>query len=71
VEATGLEADLEAAELEETPNSGGQYSEEDDEEEEGHDEGVGLDDEGVGVMGLLQDSHPHVDLGVATSFALL
>jgi hypothetical protein len=34
-------------------------------------EGVGLYDEGVGVMGLLQDPHPHIDLGVATSFALL
>jgi hypothetical protein len=51
--------------------------EEDEEEmghregEEGHKEGAVLDDEAVGVMGLLQDPHPHTDLGVATSFALL
>jgi hypothetical protein len=25
----------------------------------------------VGVIGLLQDPHPHADLGVATSFTLL
>jgi hypothetical protein len=37
---------------------------------EGHEEAAGLDDEGVGVMGLLQDLHPHTDFGVATSFAL-
>jgi hypothetical protein len=74
VEAAGLEADLEAAELEETSDGGGQYfeeeeDEEDHKEEEGHEEGAGLDDEGVVV--LLQDPHPHTDLGVATSFALL
>jgi hypothetical protein len=38
---------------------------------EGHKEGVGLYNEGVEVTGLLQDPHPHTDLGVATSFALL
>jgi hypothetical protein len=53
VEAAGLEADLEAAELEETFDGGGQYSEEeedekDHEEEEGHEEGAGLNDEGWG-----------------------
>jgi hypothetical protein len=74
VEAAELEADLEAAELEETSDGGGQYfeeeeDEEDHKEEEGHEEGAGLDDEGVVV--LLQDPHPHTDLGVATSFALL
>jgi hypothetical protein len=43
-------------------------------EEGGHEEGeegAGLYEEGVGVTGLLQDLHPHTDLGVATSFALL
>jgi hypothetical protein len=49
--------------LEET-SDGGQDSEEEE-------EGAGLDDEGVGVTGLLQDPHPHTDLGVVTSFALL
>jgi hypothetical protein len=39
--------------------------------EEGYEEGAWLYDEGVGVMGLLQDLHPHTDLGVAISFALL
>jgi hypothetical protein len=68
VEAVGLEEDLEVAGLEKTSNGGGQDSEE---EEEGHEDGAGLDDEGVGVTGLLQDLHPHTDLGVATSFALL
>jgi hypothetical protein len=43
----------------------------DEEEEEGHEEGAGLDDEEVGVTGLLQDPHQHTDLGVATSFTLL
>jgi hypothetical protein len=36
---------------------------EDEEEQVGHEEGVGMDDEGVGVMGLLQDPHRHTDLG--------
>jgi hypothetical protein len=39
--------------------------------EEGYEEGAGLYDEGVGVMGLLQDPHPHTDLGVAILFTLL
>jgi hypothetical protein len=39
--------------------------------EEGHDDGAGLYYEGVGVTGLLQDPHPHVNLGLATSFTLL
>jgi hypothetical protein len=67
VEAVGLE-DLEAVGLKETSNGGGRDSEE---EEEGHEDGVGLDDEGVGVTGLLQGPHPHTNLGVATLFALL
>jgi hypothetical protein len=81
VEVAGLEEDLEAARLKETFDGGGQDSEEEHEEEEeeegheegeeGHEEGVGLDDERVGVTGLLQDPHPHTDLGVATLFAFL
>jgi hypothetical protein len=42
-----------------------------EEGEEGHEDNIGLYDEGVGVMGLLQDRHPHVELGPATSFTLL
>jgi hypothetical protein len=30
-----------------------------------------LYDEGMGVTGMLQDPHPHAELGLATSFALL
>jgi hypothetical protein len=77
VEVAGLEVDLEAVRLKETSDGGGQDSEEEEyeveheEEEEGHEEGVGLDDEWVGVTGLLQDPHPHTDLGVATLFAFL
>jgi hypothetical protein len=71
VEHAGREEDLEVAGLEETFDGGHDSMEEGDEEEEGHEEGAGLDDEGVGVMGLLWDPHPHTDLGVATSFALL
>jgi hypothetical protein len=67
VEAVGLEEDLDAAWLEDTSDGGGQ----DSEEEEGHEEGAGLYDEGVGVTSLLQDLHPHTNLGVSTSFALL
>jgi hypothetical protein len=60
VEAAGLEADLEAAELEETFDGGGQYSEEEEDEEdneeeegheeveEGHEKGARLNDEGWG-----------------------
>jgi hypothetical protein len=40
-------------------------------EEEGHEEGEEGHDEGVGLTGLLQDPHPHVELGLATSFAHL
>jgi hypothetical protein len=49
VEATGLEEDLDAVRLEDTSDGEGQ----EDEEEEGHVEGAGLYDEGVGVTGLL------------------
>jgi hypothetical protein len=42
-----------------------------EEGQEGHEDSVGLYDEGVGVTGLLQDLHPHVELGLATSFALM
>jgi hypothetical protein len=70
VEVAGLE-DLEAVGLKETSNGGGRDSEEEEEEEEGHEDGAGLDDEGVGVTGLLQDPHLHTILGVATLFALL
>jgi hypothetical protein len=71
VKATGLEEEVEATRLEEEEDSdedGGQDSEE---EEEGHEDGAGLYDEGVGVTDLLQDPHPHVELGLATSFAFL
>jgi hypothetical protein len=66
VEAIVLE-DLDAAGLKDTTDGRGQ----DSEEEEGHEDGAGLYDEGVGVTGLLQDPHPHTDVGVATSFILL
>jgi hypothetical protein len=42
----GHEEDLEVVGLEET-SDGGQDSEEEDEEVEGHEEGTGLDDKGV------------------------
>jgi hypothetical protein len=78
VEHVGREEDLEVAGLEETSDGGQDFVEEEDEEEDGHDdeeegheESAGLDDEGVGVTGLLQDPHPHTDLGLATLFALL
>jgi hypothetical protein len=73
VKATRLEEEVEATRLEEEDldEDGGQDSEEEEEEKEGHEDGVGLCDEGVGVMDLLQDPHPHVELGLATSFALL
>jgi hypothetical protein len=73
VEDAGREEDLEVAGREESSDGGQEDSEEDDDddEKEGHKKRVGLDDEGVGVMGLLQDLHPHTDLGLATSFALL
>jgi hypothetical protein len=74
VEATGLEEDLDVAGLKYTSDGGWQDSEEEEEGheegEEGHEEGAGLYDEGVEVTGLLQDLHPHTDLGVATSFTL-
>jgi hypothetical protein len=47
VEVAGLEEDLDAVGLEDTSNGRGQDSEEED-EEEGHEEGAGLYDEGVG-----------------------
>jgi hypothetical protein len=36
-----------------------------------HEDGAGLYDEGVGVIGLLKDPLPHDDLGVAAAFTLL
>jgi hypothetical protein len=73
VEATGLEEEVEAMRLEEEDldEDGGQDSKDEEDEEEGHEDGVGLYNEGVGMMGLLQDPHPHAELGLATSFALL
>jgi hypothetical protein len=68
VEAAGLEEDLDAAGLEVISDGGGQDSKEG---EEWHEKGAGLYDEGMGVTGLLQDLHLHIDLGVATSFTLL
>jgi hypothetical protein len=67
VEDAGREEDLEVAEWEQSSDGG----QEDSKEEEEHEEGAGLDDEGVGVMGLLQDPLPHTDLGSTTSFTLL
>jgi hypothetical protein len=70
VEAVGLEEDLDVVgalghlQQRRTGLRGGGGHEEGE-------EGAGLYEEGVGVMGLLQDLHPHTDLGVATSFALL
>jgi hypothetical protein len=66
--------------VEDTSDGGGQDFEEEEqepkqeeeEEEEQHKEGEGhYEDEVVGVMDLLQDPHPHADIGLATSFALL
>jgi hypothetical protein len=51
VEHAGREEDVEVAGLEGTSNGGQDSVEDEDErnnEEEGHEEGVGLDDEGVG-----------------------
>jgi hypothetical protein len=47
----GLEEDLDTVGLKDTSDSGGQDCKE--EEEEGHEEGAVLYEEGVGVMGLL------------------
>jgi hypothetical protein len=72
VETMGLEEEVEATGLEEDlDEDGGQDSEEEDEDKEGHEDGAGLYNDGVGVTGLLQDPHPHTELGLATSFALL
>jgi hypothetical protein len=74
VEATGLEEEVEAKGLEEEDldEDGGHDSEEGcGEGEEGYEDGAGLYGEGVEVMGLLQDPHPHAKLGLATSFTLL
>jgi hypothetical protein len=66
--------------VEDTSDGGGQDIEEEEqepkqeeeEEEEQHKEGEGhYEDEVVGVTDLLQDPHPHADIGLATSFALL
>jgi hypothetical protein len=74
VEAARLEEEVEVAGLEETFDRGHDTKEEEEGHKEGrgegHEEAAGLDDEGVWVMGLLQDLHPHTDFGVATSFAL-
>jgi hypothetical protein len=55
-------------EVEDTSDDGGH-----DSEEEGHYEGEArhYEDEVVGVTDLLQDLHPHTDILLATSFALL
>jgi hypothetical protein len=53
VEDVGQKEDLEVERLEESLDGGQEHSkEEEDDEEEGHEEGEGLDDEGVLVMGL-------------------
>jgi hypothetical protein len=72
-ESLRREEEVEAMRLEEEDldEDGGQDSEEDEQEEEGHKDSVGLYNEGVGVTGLLQDPHPHAELGLATSFTLL
>jgi hypothetical protein len=52
------EEEVEAAGLEDTSDSGGQNSEEEEDfEEEGNEEGEEGHDEGVGVTGLHQDPH--------------
>jgi hypothetical protein len=71
VEDAGREEDLEVAEWEQSSDGGQEDSKEEEHEEEQHEEGAGLDDEGVGVMGLLLDPLPHTDLGSTTSFTLL
>jgi hypothetical protein len=76
VEDVGWEVDLEVVGHEESSDGGQDDSEEEDNDEEegnedGHEEGVGLNDEGMGVTGLLQDLHPHTILGGAASFTLL
>jgi hypothetical protein len=70
---------LRREEVEDTFDGGGQDSVEEEEEEEEHEEGEGhyegearhYEDEVGGVTDLPQDSHPHADTGLATSFALL
>jgi hypothetical protein len=81
VEAMGLVEEVEAMrqEEEDLDEDGGQDPEEEEEEdedkevghEEGHEDDAGLYDEGAGVMSLLKDTHPHTELGLATSFSLL
>jgi hypothetical protein len=65
-DGAGQDSEEEELELE-------QQQEEEEHEEEGHYEGEArhYDDEVVGVTDLLQDSHPHANTGLATSFALL
>jgi hypothetical protein len=70
VEVVGLEEDLDAVGHEGTSDGGRQDSaKEEDEEEEEHEDDAGLYNDGV--TGLLQDLHPHANLGVATLFVLL
>jgi hypothetical protein len=75
VEDAGREEEMDNAGQEELEVAGREessYGRQKYDEEEGQEkEGAGQDDEGVGVMGLFQDPHPHVDLGAATSFTLL
>jgi hypothetical protein len=56
--------------VEDTSDGRGQDTEEEEEEEPEQEEGH-YESEVVGVMDLLQDLHPHIDIGLATSFALL
>jgi hypothetical protein len=56
-------------EVEDTSDGGGQDSRE--EEEQHEEEERHYKDEVVGVTDLLQDPHPHTDIGLATSFDLL
>jgi hypothetical protein len=64
--------------VEDTSDGGGHDSEEEGGEEEKHEkeghykgEAMHFEDEMVGVTDMLQDPHPHVDIRLATSFALL
>jgi hypothetical protein len=65
-------------EVEDTSDGRGQDSEEEEElelqheeEEEEHEEEGTTRTRWWGVMDLPQDPHPHADIGLATSFALL
>jgi hypothetical protein len=72
VEGTSDDGRQDSKEEEEEQEPEQAEEEEEHEVEEGHYEGEGhYEDEVVGVMDLLQDLHPHANIVLATSFALL